>query len=239
MAGVFVAGIAILGGGPRRLDATAWALGDLGLALGRSLTMAVLITVLQVLTSLLAAYAFAFLRFPFRTLLFGLFMATLLLPIEVTLISNVNTIRSLGWINSNAALVIPFGASAFGTFLLIRQLRISAASRSSFATPPGSTATATCGSCSSSRLPLTRPVVAAFTVIAALTAWNQYLWPRSVIDSGTGTAQITLKSIVGTQVGTANQGIAAALIVALPVIILLVAFQKQIIRGLTAGAVKG
>jgi sn-glycerol 3-phosphate transport system permease protein len=233
--GFFVGGGAILAVGPD-VWAKGWALGHLGPALGRSFTMAVLITVLQVLTSLLAAYAFAFLRFPLKRLLFGLFMATLLLPLEVTLIANVNTIRSLGWIDSNKALIIPFAASAFGTFLL----------RQGFRGIPAEVRDATrldghghLAFLFKFAVPLTRPVVASFTVIAALGAWNQYLWPRSVIDQSTPTAQITLRSIVGTQVGSANLSIAAALIVALPVILLLVAFQKQIIRGLTAGAVKG
>ncbi|HZB71868.1 MAG TPA: ABC transporter permease subunit, partial [Acidimicrobiales bacterium] len=89
-------------------------------------------------------------------------------------------------------------------------------------------------------VPLTRPVIASFTVISALGAWNQYLWPQAVIDEGSRqTAQIRLRGIVGNEIANANEGVAAALIVALPVVILLIAFQRQIIRGLTAGAVKG
>jgi sn-glycerol 3-phosphate transport system permease protein len=89
-------------------------------------------------------------------------------------------------------------------------------------------------------VPLTRPVIASFTVIAALSAWNQYLWPQAVIDdSRYRTAQITLKSVTGAEINNANVGVAAALIVAVPVILLLIGFQRQIIRGLTAGAVKG
>ena len=57
----------------------------------------------QLVTSLLAAYAFTFLRFPLRRVLFAVFMATLMLPIEVTLIPNVQTIRSLDWLNSYPA----------------------------------------------------------------------------------------------------------------------------------------
>ena len=77
-----------------------WDQGDLGPAMGRSLIITVLITGAQVVTSILAAYAFAFLRFPFKTLVFAVFMGTLLLPLEVTLLANVQTIRELGWINS-------------------------------------------------------------------------------------------------------------------------------------------
>jgi sn-glycerol 3-phosphate transport system permease protein len=214
-----------------------WDQGDLGPAMWRSFTIAGLITVAQVVTSILAAYAFAFLRFPGKTLIFALFMGTLLLPLEVTLLANVQTIRELGWINSNAGLVAPFAATAFGTFLIRQGFK---------GIPPEiQDATRLDGYGHMAFLwrfavPLTRPVVASFTVISALGAWNQYLWPQAVIDdSRFQTAQIRLKTIVGTEVANANVGVAAALLVAVPVVILLVAFQRQIIRGLTAGAVKG
>ncbi|MDD9369269.1 MAG: carbohydrate ABC transporter permease [Acidimicrobiales bacterium] len=214
-----------------------WDQADLGDAMVRSLVVTVLITVAQVVTSILAAYAFAFLRFPAKPLIFALFMATMLLPLEVTLLANVHTIRSLGWVNSNAALVLPFAATAFGTFLIRQGFK---------GVPPEiQDATRLDGYGHMAFLwrfavPLTRPVIASFTVISALGAWNQYLWPQAVIDdSRFETAQIALKSITATEVANANVGVAAALIVALPVVALLIAFQKQIIRGLTAGAVKG
>jgi sn-glycerol 3-phosphate transport system permease protein len=214
-----------------------WDRGNLGPALGRSFTITLFITVAQVFTSILAAYVFAFLRFPFKTLVFAFFMATLLLPLEVTLLANVQTIRELGWVNSNAALVFPFAATAFGTFLI----------RQGFRGVPPEVHDATrldgyghMGFLWRFAVPLTRPVIASFTVIAALGAWNQYLWPQAVIDDERfQTAQIRLKTIVGTDVTNANIAIAAALIVALPVLLLLIAFSRQIIRGLTAGAVKG
>jgi sn-glycerol 3-phosphate transport system permease protein len=215
----------------------AWDTGNLGRYLVNSFVMSVAITIGQVITSLLAAYAFAFLRFPLKRLLFAVFMATLLLPLEVTLLANVQTIRELGWINSNAALVLPFAATAFGTFLIRQGFR---------GVPPEvHDATRLDGYGHMAFLwrfavPLTRPVIASFTVIAALGAWNQYLWPQAVIDDERyQTAQIRLKTIVGTDITNANIAIAAALIVALPVLLLLIAFSRQIIRGLTAGAVKG
>ncbi|MGH9287194.1 MAG: carbohydrate ABC transporter permease [Acidimicrobiales bacterium] len=214
-----------------------WDRGNLGPALGRSFTITVLITVAQVVTSILAAYAFAFLRFPFKTLVFAFFMATLLLPLEVTLLANVQTIRELGWINSNAGLALPFAATAFGTFLI----------RQGFRGVPPEVHDATrldgyghMGFLWKFAVPLSRPVIASFTVISALGAWNQYLWPQAIIDDERQqTAQIRLKTIVGTDITNANIAIAAALIVALPVLLLLIAFSRQIIRGLTAGAVKG
>ena len=81
--------------------------------------------------------------------------------------------------------------------------------------------------------------MASFTVIAGLQAWNQYLWPRAVIEKNEfNTLQIQLRAVAACEVANANQAIAAALVAAVPVVILLIAFQRQIIRGLTAGAVK-
>ena len=216
---------------------SAWNAGNLGDAMTRSVVITVLITSAQVVTAILAAYAFAFLRFPLKTLFFAFFMGTLLLPLEVTLLANVQTIRELGWVNSNAGLVLPFAATAFGTFLI----------RQGFKGVPPEIQDATrldgyghMGFLWKFAVPLARPVIASFTVIAALGAWNQYLWPQAVIDdSRQQTAQIALRTIIGTNVQEFNRGVAAALIVALPVVALLVAFQRQIIRGLTAGAVKG
>ncbi|MCU1454760.1 MAG: ABC-type sugar transport system, permease component [Acidimicrobiales bacterium] len=232
---VGLVGIAVVAAGADAWTRS-WTNAHLGPAMGRSLLMTVLITVCQVVTSVLAAYAFAFLRFPLKRLVFAIVIATLLLPLEVTLAGNVALVRQLNWINSTQALVLPFAATALGTFLILQGFR---------GIPPEiQDATRLDGYGHVAFLwkfavPLTRPVVAAFTVIAALGAWNQYLWPRSVIDSDTAnTMQIQLRTLAGQDIGNANLTIAGALIAALPVVLLLVAFQKQIIRGLTAGAVK-
>ena len=214
----------------------AWSSARLGPAMGRSLIMTLVITAAQVVTAVLAAYAFAFLRFPFKRLLFALFMATLLLPLEVTLIGNIALIRQLEWINTMQALVLPFTASAFGTFLIRQGFR---------GIPPEiNDATRLDGYghlafLTKFAVPLTRPVIASFTVISALGAWNQYLWPASVVsDDRYNTLQFQLRTIIGNNVANANVSIAAAMVAAVPVLVLLIAFQRQIIRGLTAGAVK-
>ena len=235
IAALSIAGLAVVGAGAEVWTLT-WGRADLGRTMRQSLVMTVLITVLQVGTAIMAAYAFVYLRFPFKRILFALFMGTMLLPMEVTLVGNIATIRQLEWINSMQALVLPLGASALGTFLI----------RQGFRGVPGELYDA-------ARLdgyghirfltrivvPLTRPVIAAFTVISALTAWNQYLWPRAVIeDNRFATLQTQLRISMSENVANGNESIAAALVAALPVVLLLIVFQKQIIRGLTAGAVK-
>ncbi len=215
----------------------AWDLGNLGDKVRISVVVTFVIVAGQLITSLFAAYAFAFLRFPFKRLIFVIFMATLMLPIEVTLIPNVQTVRELGWFNSYLGLSIPFVATAFGTFLIRqgflgipRDLR-DAAQLDGYGHLSFLWRVA---------IPVTRPVIASFTVIAFLAAWNQYTWPRAVITQGQWeTIQIGLRSLSAATVDQSNIGLAAALIAAIPVLLLLIFLQRQLIRGLTAGAVKG
>ena len=191
----------------------------------------------QLLTSVLAAYAFAFIDFRFKRLLFAVCMATLMLPIEVTLVANSRTIRELEWLNSIQGLTAPVLASALGIFLLRqgflgipRDLR-DAAALDGFGHLRFLWRVA---------IPVTRPVIAAFTVLSFLGAWNSYLWPRAITDdSDWNTVQIGLRAATNANPDSLNVGVAAALIAALPVLLILAFFQRHIVRGLTAGAVKG
>jgi sn-glycerol 3-phosphate transport system permease protein len=165
-------------------------------------------------------------------------MATLILPIEVTLIANVRTIRELGWIDSFQGLPVPFLAAAFGVFLI----------RQGFLGIPRDLRDASqldgfghFGFAWRVAIPVTRPIIAAYSVIAFLGAWNQYVWPRAVTDDPEqwATVQIALRQVSATNIDETNIGFAAALIAAVPILILLIFFQRHLIRGLTAGAVKG
>ena len=89
-------------------------------------------------------------------------------------------------------------------------------------------------------VPLARPSLAALGVFSFLAAWNQYLWPL-VSTGGTtplDTVQIGLKQLLGTQVSQIPVSLAGAVIAFVPLVILLLVFQKQLVRSLTAGAVK-
>jgi sn-glycerol 3-phosphate transport system permease protein len=210
---------------------------DLGRSMGLSFVVTLVIVIAQLLTSVLAAYAFAFLEFPLKRLMFALVVATLLLPIEVTLIANLQTIRDLSMLNSVQGLSLPFLATAFGIFLI----------RQGFLGIPGDLRdAATLDGYGHLRflfrvaVPLTRPIIGSFVVISFLGAWNQYVWPRfATTEDNWQTVQIALRSIANDRVDQLNIGFAAAVIAALPLVVLLILFQRQIVRGLTAGAVKG
>lgn len=211
--------------------------GDLGRKLALSMLVTVVVVVAQLLTSLLAAYTFTFLQFPLRRTLFAVFMATLMLPIEVTLIPNVETIRDWHWLNSVQGLSGPFLATAFGTFLL----------RQGFSGIPRDLRDAAeldgfghLGFLRRVAIPVTRPVIASFGVISFLSAWNQYTWPRAIVtEERWETIQIGLRSLSARTVDETNLGVAGALVAAAPVLLLLVVLQRHVVRGLTAGAVKG
>jgi len=215
----------------------AWRVGHLGRAMFNSAVVAIIITVAQVVTSILAAYAFVFLEFPGRSLLFAVFLATLLVPLEATLTVNRRTMQSLNWINSYRALTVPFLATAFGVFML----------RQVFLTIPKEMREAASmdglghfGFLREVAVPLSRPTIAALSLFAFFSAWNAYLWPVLVTtDQDYNTVQTGLKSLKQASLSQPNLLMAGTVIVALPMFVGLLAFQRQLIRGLTAGAVKG
>jgi sn-glycerol 3-phosphate transport system permease protein len=202
-----------------------------------SAIVSVVITVGQVVTSVLAAYAFAFLRFPLKGLVFAMFLATLMIPAEVTLVANLQTIQGFGWFNSYEALTVPFLAFAFGTFL-IRQafLGIPAEMRDAAALD----GYGHWGFLRHVAVPLARPSIAALSLFSFLMAWNQYLWPLLVTeDDEHRTVQIGLKMLAAGRVDEFNLVMAGTVVAALPILILLLLFQRNLVRGLTAGALKG
>ncbi|HTO00224.1 MAG TPA: carbohydrate ABC transporter permease [Microthrixaceae bacterium] len=211
--------------------------GRMGRALLLSFIITSVIVVAQLLTATLAAYAFAFMEFPLKRLMFVLTVGTLLLPIEVTLIANIELIRKLGMLNSVQGLTLPFLATAIGIFLI----------RQGFLGIPSELRDAsTLDGYGHLRfmfkvaMPMSKPIIGSFIVISFLGAWNQYVWPRFATDENKWqTVQVALKTIGSENPERLNMGFAAAIIAAAPLLLLLIFFQRQIVRGLTAGAVKG
>jgi sn-glycerol 3-phosphate transport system permease protein len=160
-----------------------------------------------------------------------------MIPGEVTFITNLDTITSFHWFNTYAGLSIPFLATGFGIFLLRQAFRQiprdlqEAAQLDGYGHWRFMTRVA---------VPLARPSIAALAIFSFLGAWNQYLWP--LVSTGgsspLNTVQIGLKQLLGTQVSTIPVSLAGAVIAFVPLVILLIVFQKQLVRSLTAGAVK-
>ena len=215
----------------------AWRIGDLGRLLLNSLLVAVLVTLGVIMTSLLAAYAFAFLTFPGKGAVFIFFLATLLVPAELTVVVNQRTIDSFGWINSYQGLIVPLLATTFGTFL-VRQVFLTV--------PKELREAAALDGVGHFRflwevaMPLCRPTLGALALFTFLGTWNQYLWPSAIItDNNHRTIQIGLERLKTGDIDKLNLVTAGTVIAALPIFAVLIAFQRQLVRGLTAGAVKG
>jgi sn-glycerol 3-phosphate transport system permease protein len=215
----------------------AWTTGQMSKYMATSAIMTAVIVVGQLVTSILAAYAFAFLRFPFKRTLFVICLTTLMIPLEVTFITNLDTVTTLHWFNSYEGLAIPFLATGFGIFLL----------RQAFLQIPRDLQEAAwldgyghLRFMTRVAVPLARPSLAALAVFSFLGAWNQYLWPLVSTGGSTPlyTVQLGLKQLLGSQVSQIPVSLAGAVIAFVPLVILLLIFQKQLVRSLTAGAVK-
>jgi sn-glycerol 3-phosphate transport system permease protein len=202
-----------------------------------SVFQSTLVMVGQLATASLAAYAFAFIDFKGRNFLFLVFLSTLMIPWEATIIPNYLTVRSLGWTDTFMGLTVPFLATAFGTFLL----------RQFFLTIPRELQdAATIDGSSSFRflttivLPLARPALGTLAVYSFLQTYNQYLWPLLITnDQQMRTVQIGIALLQDEERFMFNIVMAGVVLVLVPTFVLFIVGNRQLIRGLTAGAVKG
>jgi len=213
----------------------AWSDGNLGRYLFNSFVVAAIVTIAQVVTSLLSGYAFAMLDYPGRNALFALFLATLLVPIEATLVVNRRTIDSLDWLNTYQGLAVPFLATAFGTFLVRQALfavpgelrdaaRIDGAGHLAFLRHVG--------------LPMIVPTIGALALFSFLSSWNQYLWPNLITtEESMNTVQSGLTLLRRSSIDEPNALMAGTVIAAVPIFAALLVFQRSLVGGLTSGAV--
>ena len=205
--------------------------------LWNSFVMASVVMIGQLITCSMAAYAFVFVKFRGKAFLFAAFLSTMMIPWEVTIIPNYLTIKSLGWMDSFQGLTVPFLASAFGVFLL-RQLFLQL--------PKELFEAARIDGCGHVRsyirlvLPLGRPALATLGVYTFLTTWNSYLWPLLVTNKpGMRTVQIGVSMLQWEEMMSWNLVLAGVTMVLLPSLLLLAFGLKQLVRGITAGALKG
>lgn len=193
---------------------------------------------IKLLQAILSAYAFAYLRFPRKDLVFGLLLIALMVPEEVTVLPNFITISTVGWANTYQGLLIPGFVSAFGTFLLRQHF---------LALPREVLEAARVDGASHLRLllsivlPMSRPILATLILLTAVQRWNDYLWPLvSTNSTAMRTLSIGIALLFQKDTGTVwGVVMAATLFVVLPVILLFLSVQRHIVDGIAAGAVKG
>ena len=168
-----------------------------------------------------------------------LMLATMLVPGQVLVPGNYDLMVGLGWINSWAALIIPGAVSVFGIFLF-RQAMLGV--------PDELLDAGRMDGCSEFRLwwsiamPITRPAVGAFTLLSFLAAWNSYLWPQIILqDRMRYTLPVGLAGLVGLGQYESQYGVlmAGTLLAMIPAAILFFILQRQLVSGLTLGALGG
>ncbi|WP_246207812.1 carbohydrate ABC transporter permease [Tsukamurella spumae] len=182
------------------------------------------------------AYALVFLRFPFKKLLFLVVIAALMVPNQITVISNYALMAD--YRNTFIGIILPLAGVAFGTFLM----------RNHFLSLPREIVEAArMDGAGHLRLlfrvilPISIPTMVAFAVITLVNEWNEYLWPFLMSDNAAvAPLPVGLTLLQNTEQGV-NWGpvMAATLLTALPMLVVFLILQRQMIKGLTSGAVKG
>ena len=218
---------------------SAWDSNPFGRFMINSFIQTGLITIGQVVFSVLAAYAFAILDFPGKNVMFYIILGSLMIPFELTIIPNFQLISTLNWANTYQGLAVPFLASAFGVFML----------RQFFLTVPKELHdAATIDGAGSWRfmwqilVPLSKGAIGAFAIFAFLSAYNQYLWPLIITnDIMMRTTQIGIRFFMVNLERGADWGavMAATVIVSAPTLIAFLVAQKQLVKGIAMTGLKG
>ncbi len=195
------------------------------------------ITFGQIVSCSLAAFAFSFLEFPGQGILFALVMATMMVPGEATIISNYLTVAGWGMLDSYPVLIIPYLTSAMGIFLF-RQFYMSF--------PKSLYESAKLDGCSNLcfivkiLISLTKSAIGAMAVYTFINAWNMYMWPLLVTGSNRmRTVQIGISMLDSVDSQSITLMIAGVVMIIIPSISIFIIGQKQLIRGMFSGAVKG
>ncbi len=202
-----------------------------------SLLVTSLITFWQVATSALAGYAFARLEFPFKNVVFTIYIATLIIPNQVTMLPLFLMVSRFGWIDTYQGLTVPFLASAFAVFFL----------RQFFQTIPRELEEAALVDGASRRrilfqivLPLARPALATITLFIFLSEWDNYLWPLIVTNSQVmRTLPIGLRFFVEESGGQLHLMMAGAVMAVVPILLIFFMAQRQFIEGIAMTGSKG
>jgi multiple sugar transport system permease protein len=202
-----------------------------------SVIVSTLVAAANCLFCTVVAYAFARRSFPYKKLFFGSVLAILMVPPHVVMIPLYREVVVFGWINTYMALTIPFFVTPFGIFLMRQFIEELPKELEEAATIDGS------GLMSILRtiiFPLSKPMLVVLFIYTFLGTWNSFLFPFLFVNTESmRTLPVGLTFYQGKQSIDWGHLMAGAGMSAIPVLILFAAFQKKIIAGLTAGAVKG
>ena len=210
---------------------------NLGRAFFSSAVIAGLVTIGSVLTSSMAGYAFAKLRFGGRQRLFALLLIAVVIPPQVGMLPLFLLMKKLHLVNTYWGAIIPSLATVFGIFL-IRQFMLSV--------PQDLLEAARIDGASEWRIywsvvmPLARPILATLATFMFMSLWNDFMWPLIVLsDQSHYTLPVALANLSGEHVQDVELMMAGSVVTVLPVLLLFIVLQRQYISGIMAGSVKG
>ena len=193
-------------------------------------------TLLTLFFCSLGGYAFAKYQFRGQKILFGILLASMMVPFQVLLVPLFGLMYDIGWLNSYKAIIIPFSVGAFGVFLM-RQFIVTIPSELLDA--------ARIDGCSEFGiyyrivLPIIKPALGALTIYSFLGSWNGYLWPLIILrDEVKYTLPIGLANLVGIYRQDYGMLMAGTLLSLMPIVILFLAMQREFVQGITLGSVK-
>ncbi len=195
-----------------------------------SIFIAIVVTTGKTILSLLAGLAFVYFRFPGKWIVFGFVLITLMMPTEVLLLALFRLVNSLGWSNTYLALIVPFLASATGTFLFRQHFMNIPAELSEAAQLDGATPIQFLFRV---LVPMSWNTIGALAVIQFVYVWNMYIWPALAIKQDSlQVVQIGLGSLIGGNTALVFGPIMlGAVIASIPPIVVFILLQKQFMSG--------
>lgn len=205
--------------------------------IGNSLLISVSYTLITLICASMAAFAFAKLRFRGSGATLSVYIATMMIPTQVTMIPLFVVMNRLGLIDSYASVILPSMFKPFAVFLLVQQMRTIPNDYIDAARIDGAGLFQTYRKVA---LPLCIPTLATLAVTTFMESWNDYLWPLLMLtDRNKMTLPIALSTLNGQYNTEYNVLMAGSLISMIPIIIIYIAAQKQFKSGLMAGGIKG
>ncbi len=204
-----------------------------------TLIFTVITTAIMLVVTILAAYAFARMNFPGKNLVFSLFLALMMIPSELVVITNFTTITNLDMRNTFAGLILPSVTSVFYIFLL----------KENFAQVPDELYYAAKVDGTSDfkylcriMIPICRPTVITVTILKVIECWNSYVWPRLITDDPNYyLVSNGIQEIRENGFGRENipAMMAAVVVISIPLIIIFLIFRNKIMEGVSRGGTKG
>ena len=205
--------------------------------IGNSLFISVTYTVITLISASMAAFAFAKLEFPRAGMLLKVFLATMMIPTQVTMIPLFVVMNKMQLINTYSSVILPSIFRPFAIFLLVQQMRT---------IPNDYLDAARIDGASTFRVyfrvaqPLCRPTLATLSITTFMEAWNDYLWPLLMLtDKVKMTLPIALSTLNGQYSTEYNVLMAGSLISMVPIILVYIFAQKYFENGMMAGGIKG